>query len=377
VKSVLIAHQSTIPPYRVAFYEAVERMRPAWWRFSVVYDPGVSRRKNFPALDLDRLSFPTVTVSSVRIGNGRTMLQGSPGTWLGHDLLVVGCELSNLSYPLLHLLRLAGTPVACWGQGREKRFPSRSTDLVQAIKLAIARRASGYFAYTRATGMLLARHGVREDRLFDLGNTIDISAERQRYARYRAERTTIRRELGIEHGRALLYVGRIEKRKGLAILERALARLVQLDPSYRLLVVGAGDRAPLQSFDAATCIDLGPLRADELARAYVASDLYVLPGTIGLGPLQALCYDRIPAVIDSALHAPEYEYLSEANALIAPRGSSADDYAAMIHHAFESGQIERRAARAWSTVSHLTIDAMAANFIAGVNSLLASSEGQP
>ncbi len=377
MKSVLIAHQSTIPPYRVAFYEAVERMRPAWWRFSVVYDPDVSRRKSFPALDPDRLSFPTVTVSSVRIGNGRTILQGSARTWLGHDLLVVGCELSNLSYTLLHLLRLVGTPVACWGQGREKRFPSRSTDLTQAIKLAIARRASGYFAYTRAAGTLLARHGVREDRLFGLENTIDIDAERQRYARYRAERTTVRRELGIEHSRALLYVGRIEKRKGLATLHRALERLSRLDPSYRLLVVGAGDREPLQSFDTATCIDLGPLPADELARAYVASDLYVLPGTIGLGPIQALCFDRIPAVIDSARHAPEYEYLSDANALIAPRGSSAEEYAAMIHRAFESGQIERRAAQAWPTISHLTIDAMAANFIAGVNCLLASCERQP
>ena len=30
VKKVLIAHQSTIPHYRVPFYEAVERLRPKW-----------------------------------------------------------------------------------------------------------------------------------------------------------------------------------------------------------------------------------------------------------------------------------------------------------------------------------------------------------
>ncbi len=35
VKRVLIAHQSTIPHYRVRFYQEVERLRPKWLAFPV------------------------------------------------------------------------------------------------------------------------------------------------------------------------------------------------------------------------------------------------------------------------------------------------------------------------------------------------------
>ena len=51
IKKVLIAHQSTIPHYRVPFYEAVERLRPKWWEFSVIYDTAEARGKSFLEFD--------------------------------------------------------------------------------------------------------------------------------------------------------------------------------------------------------------------------------------------------------------------------------------------------------------------------------------
>ena len=35
---VLIAHQSTIPHYRVPFYNSLENQKPDNWQFDVVFD---------------------------------------------------------------------------------------------------------------------------------------------------------------------------------------------------------------------------------------------------------------------------------------------------------------------------------------------------
>ena len=39
MKKVMIAHQSTIPHYRVPFYNMLNKMRPIDWQFEVVFDP--------------------------------------------------------------------------------------------------------------------------------------------------------------------------------------------------------------------------------------------------------------------------------------------------------------------------------------------------
>ena len=57
VKRILIAHQSTIPHYRVRFYQEVERLRPDWWDFTVVYDAEASKKKFFLALDHETFGF--------------------------------------------------------------------------------------------------------------------------------------------------------------------------------------------------------------------------------------------------------------------------------------------------------------------------------
>ena len=147
------------------------------------------------------------------------------------------------------------------------------------------------------------------------------------------------------------------------------------DESYYLVVIGAGDLPSLTSFrkkcGESSFRYLGVVPDDDIGRFYVASDLYAFPGAVGLGPIQALCFDLTSAVIDSPVHSPEYEYLNHDNALILPEGSTAEQYARAIMALLEDrARWANLRAHAWPSIRHLTIENMAQNFIAGVNSIL-------
>jgi glycosyltransferase involved in cell wall biosynthesis len=103
----------------------------------------------------------------------------------------------------------------------------------------------------------------------------------------------------------------------------------------------------------------------------VLSDLYTFPGAVGLGPLQALCFDLTSAVIHSSIHNPEYEYLSRYNALIVPEGATPKQYTEAIS-ALLKDRVRWTELRdhAWPSIKHLTIENMAQNFIRGVNQIL-------
>jgi len=379
VKSVLIAHQSTIPHYRVDFYRRVEGLRPSWWEFSVVYSAAESRRQRFRTVELQSLPFPTVRTRGVSLylGRRRLVIQDFPLRAASYDLLVVGDELRNLSYPLSHLWALAGKPVARWGHGRDTEAASAGVAkrAAEASKRWLQRRASGFFAYTPRVREELVAHGVDRARTFVLDNTIDIETERQRFLRRAGSRLELRRRIGAVDGRILVFVGRATMGRRMDFLAEAFTRLRQRRRDYRLLVVGEGHRRWLERMRETGRGDgieaRGSLDEEALADVLTAGDLYVAPGLVGLGPLQALCYDLIPVVVDLPEQKPEYEYLSAANAVICPPASTPEDYARAIDDELSGlDALERRRRQAWPSIRHLTIDRMAENFIRGVSRLL-------
>lgn len=110
---------------------------------------------------------------------------------------------------------------------------------------------------------------------------------------------------------------------------------------------------------------------------YMISDLFMFPGACGLGPVQALCFDLTPAVIDSSIHNPEYEYLNEKNAIICDRDVSPEAYADAIDtHLQDTEQWQRVRAQAWPSIRHLTVENMAKNFVHGINTILAPKHHQ-
>ena len=378
-RKVLIAHQSTIPHYRVPFYEAVERLRPKWWEFSVVYDTAQARNKSFLGFDHGSVAFPLKKsrTYAVKLAGKQLSFQTFPFEASKYDLLVLGSELNNLSYPISYLWRSRGKSIAFWGHGRDSSVvnPKGFKALGERTKVWLTRRADGFFAYTNGVRDYMANNGVDRRKIFVLHNTIDIAKQRVLFESLIPRRESLRSQAGLNGKKVLLFVGRLNRRKHLDTLFEAFHALRKMDRSYHLIIVGAGEASILQKLRD-TCGEesfryVGTVPYADIGHYYVISDLYTFPGAVGLGPLQALCFDLNSAVIDSPIHNPEYEYLGSHNALILPEGSTSERFALAINGLLEDRPrwAELRA-QAWPSIRHLTIENMAANFIAGVSSIL-------
>ena len=115
-RRILIAHQGTIPHYRVRFYEVLEERRPRDWAFDVVYDTrsgaseaaghsgaGDHRAFRFPILDAPSSS---LTLAGRRLQWQHCFLRAR-----AYDAIITDTHLANLTYPALSLHRLGGTEV--------------------------------------------------------------------------------------------------------------------------------------------------------------------------------------------------------------------------------------------------------------------------
>ena len=376
MKKVLIAHQSGIPHYRVPFYEALAKSCRPHFAFDVVHD---SRHPALPSLsqaDLTQsFSFATreVTTWELTLSGKRVRYQSFLRHVSDYDLVVVEHVLHNLSYPLSQWFQPRGKPLMYWGHGRDVRAGQGSLvkRAAERLKLGLARSAQGYFAYTEGVRAFLVDRGLPPHRIFVLNNTIDILAQRATFEQHVGRRDTIRMEMGLDGKRVLLFVGRLTSEKRLDFLLHAFDLLRARDTRYRLLIVGAGPMEALVKGREAV-ETLGPiLDRDALARVFVASDVFAFPGDVGLGPLQALCYDLPIVTIDSHCHKPEFEYLSAKNAVILPQNTDPAAYTLAIHDLFkQSSKLNSFTSTIWPSISHLTIESMASRFIAGVNATL-------
>ena len=386
MKRVLIAHQSTIPHYRVAFYDAVQEFKPAWWDFRVVFDDDLERRKRFfvEPIRPERFGFATLPTRTFFIGHRRRslVLQTFLSQLHRYDLLVLEDALRNLSYPLARAWRSKNTALAYWGHGRDYSVahPGRWKRFSEALKRSWARKSEGYFAYTEGVARDLAADGVDPSRIQILNNTIDIRQERASFASLIDERDELRLRAGLSNRKVLLFVGRLNEGKRLGFLGESIRALRRDHPEFHLVVIGGGQQSALDELrrtvgeEALTYCGVIVERA-QLAKWFVSSDAYVHPGDVGLGIVQALCYDLTPVVVDRRTHNPEYEYLNSRNAMIAPAGASPRDYGDhIVRLCSDYLTWDGFRTQAWPTIRHLTIESMATRFIEGVNRILRRNE---
>ena len=244
---ILIAHQSTIPHYRVPFYAALERLRPDSWGFDVVFDLAELDNPQFygEALDIDQFKFPLLPVRtySALIGNKRVNYQTFWRSAVNYDLVIVENAVNNLAYPLCQIHQLRGTKYAYWGHGWDHGVvhPSLLKMLSEKAKLLFAKKADGFFAYTQGVKNYLVQQGLLSQRIFVVNNTIDIIDQRRLFRLWRDQRKAIRKQFYLQGKKTLLLVGRFTKNRRLDFLLEAFSILRHWDPSYHLLLVGSGE----------------------------------------------------------------------------------------------------------------------------------------
>jgi len=160
---------------------------------------------------------------------------------------------------------------------------------------AIVRRADAMITASDHERLLLSRYyGAQETRMHTIPCGVDLELFQPR------DRATARRQLGLgPDGPVLLWVGRLEKLKGVDILIQALAELDERD--FTLLIVGGDERAAslkaelrAQARDAgveANVRFIGAVPHEELPSYYSAADVCVVPSyyeSFGLVAVEAM-----------------------------------------------------------------------------------------
>jgi glycosyltransferase involved in cell wall biosynthesis len=372
---VLIAHQSTIPHYRVPFYNMLELLKPDLWNFGVVFDPLelTSPRFMFGNLDISDFLFPVVATNTrfFKVLGNRICYQSFWQDARNYDLVILENAVNNLTYPLCQLHHRKGVKIAYWGHGKDREVgsPRGIKFLLEKIKLELVRRSDGFFAYTPGVKTFLESQGVEAGKIFIVNNTIDILEQRKAQQKWFSKREQIKSDLGISNKKVLLFVGRFTPNKRLDFLLESFLLLRNHDPSFHLLLVGEGDLGFFKNEGVSvfgTIVDI-----ERLAPIYVASDLFTFPGAIGLGALQAMCYDLPVLTIQSNAHKPEIEYLSPRNSIILNSSTTPEIYAKAIREIFYTPQrLYTLSSNIWPSIQHLTIEQMARNFILGVHEIL-------
>jgi len=370
-KKILFSHQSTLAHYRIDLYNQIQKHKPDWLDFEVLIDDSNKARKFFfkDTPNLDKVEFNLKSTNTYLISRKNKIFFQSFLKDLGnYDLLIFQHALHNLSYPLSYFLS-GNTKIAYWGHGRDilKGESSLPKKAMEAFKFYLARQADGYFAYTEGVKRFLKSKGVDEKQIYTVNNTIDIEKNRATFKRLSPQ---YKRQ---PHN--FVYVGRLQDRKRIAFLLEVFEKISKDNPSSRLHLVGGGDERYVNLINykkESLNINYYGVVTDieKLGTIFCKCQYLLFPGDVGLGPLQALCFDVIPIVIDGDTHGPEFEYLNDKNSHILESSTTKYEMAEHILTIIGQNNYQDKIATSWQSVNNYTMENMAKNFIVGIRNIL-------
>jgi len=370
---ILIAHQSTIPHYRIKFYEELKNVKTKNWDFSVVYDSKISAIKNYKIINPANHSLSIINTKTkiCRLLSKYLFFQYFIFSIRDYEILIVENALNNISYPLSFLLKRK--KIILWGHGKDfsAANPSLLKKVLERFKLFLCKKSDGFLAYTEGVKQILLNNNIKEKNITVLNNTIDIMSHRKKFL---STKNKIQNKLNSQN--SLLFVGRLNKRKKIEFLLDSFLLMKKMNPSFKLLLVGQGDTTYVNflknKYKDNNIKFLGEITDQQLlCKLYIKSNLFVFPGDVGLGPLHALCYNLIPVIIESRTHNPEREYLNNNNSFIFPSSITKERYASeIIRICSNKIMIEEKQKSSWESIKHLTLENMAKNFARGIEKII-------
>jgi glycosyltransferase involved in cell wall biosynthesis len=218
----------------------------------------------------------------------------------GFDL-VHGSGIADLTLPrgsdsrprIVTVYHLASTVVRILRPGLHERLarPGDEIGLGPVWESVCIRRADWITAISEFTRSdVLARFGLPPEKI----RVIPLGTDLEGYHFPKTALADLRKELGASDKPMILFVGRLEPRKGIADLIESFSQFRRRQPAI-LVVVGSGDLEEYRRLATArgirdSVVFRGSLPSAELKKTYVACDLVVVPSLLegfGLAALEA------------------------------------------------------------------------------------------
>ena len=267
--------------------------------------------------------------------------------------LIFGCFLYPDGYAALKIGQALRVPVAAMSIGSDL---NRIGDSISAMHTRKVLREADFLVTVSGDLRLKAvAMGARPETTRAVINGCDLSVFHVR------DRLEARRKLGIDQSaEVVVYIGRMDARKGLRELVEAAASLHPKRPNLHVYLIGEGPDRPLiesaiQASNAASYIHALPGCAfDDVAVWMAASDLVTLPSYMEGCPnvvLEALACGR-PVVATNVGGIPEI-MSEECGRLVPPRypAALAQALASALDASWDAMAISARGSRSWNSVA--------------------------
>jgi glycosyltransferase involved in cell wall biosynthesis len=343
VKTVLLLHQREILHYRVAVYNRLSvLLRKEGWKLVVV-------AQRVAADCPHQVEFELVEVVR-RTGQVIAAIRE-----VDPDAVILFVNASEpYLFPVLFWLKWRRIAAIYWGHGIDlEDKQSKLKRMVYAFEHSLCNALILYSE--RLTEFVAPRH---HHKTFIARNTIDTSTLRPT-GRSRQE---ILRELRIPTRRNIICVGRMQRRKRIGDLVEAFRRISGED--HGLILVGSDLERCLEDVSDRRIYKFGALYGAELADVLLSSDVYCMPGHVGLGIVDAM-HSGLPFVTEDVDHAPEIVYLKHGvNGFMVPAGdiTALAEKLQLLLEDEELRSAMGRAARA-TIASDATIEGMCVGFV--------------
>jgi glycosyltransferase involved in cell wall biosynthesis len=298
---VLLVHAGIMPHYRVPIYGFLaERLKRDGFDLSVISD-GIQPDNPHP------VAFP---FRAVRISTASIVRHVRKERF---DIVIDYMELRHrYLFPSYFVLRgLLHRKMVYWGQGRDLNDPK---NLVKNAAYALEQSmCSAIILYAGHLKKYVPRRF--HVKTFVANNTL---AESYPGLPPGATKEEVLARYGIGTKKNIICVGRMQKRKRLDHLVQALSLMDRTDVG--LIFVGPDPEGILDGFAGANVHKLGAIFEDAKFDLLSSSDVYCLPGSVGLGIVDAF-HCGLPFVTEDGDESAEIMYLKDGvNGFIVPRG---------------------------------------------------------
>ena len=281
--------------------------------------------------------------------------------------------------PAFLACRARGTASVLWGHGYSKS----DSVMRRALRRQMVSLADATLLYGRMEQERLRAAGYK--RTFVAPNAIDQSAIAAATVEWTADKARLRswqKERGIQDGRLVVFISRIEPDKRVDLLLEAFRIAQQQDPGLRLAIIGGGSgleaaRAYAAELGIASSTTFtGPIYEErDIAPWCLSAGCFAYPEAIGLSIQHAFGYG-LPVVTSDCLasHNPEIEALeSGVNGLFYEHGnpmSFASNIVDLLSGNRQRAQWSTAARATVSTPAGICIEAMVGGFAQALSAAL-------
>ena len=298
--NVLLLHQEEILHYRVVIYNYLsEFLKGRGIALSVLAE--TVQDDNPHPIEFRYLHVKPTVVNIVRMVRE-----------IRPEVIILFVNLKHLYlFPVLVFAKMNGIKTIYWGHGKDLQNPdSKIKNYLYRLEFNLVDRILLY-----STSLTELINKSNRHKVTVANNTL--ATNRKHFSL--EELLEVRDKYGIGENTLIICVGRIQKYKRIPDLIAAFAQI--RNPDVGLLLVGSDDEELLGALDDRRIHYLGAVYGEELEKLLSLSNIYCMPGAIGLSIVDAFQYG-LPIVTEDVQHGPEIMYLKpDVNGFIVPVGN--------------------------------------------------------